>query len=119
MSDPEDEKNTYHKAINSVPGREIGHMIFPNHVVSWSNRIDKTAKAAACANLQESVNSQATGLLEEWQKLLLHSVNVNVYGNDIPGILTQMQTDHITIVGESQIYVIPTQHVAFICYNIK
>ena len=56
---------------------------------------------------------------DELKKLLLHPVNVNAGGNNIPGILTHVRADHITLVGESHLYVIPLRHVIFICYNSK
>lgn len=55
-----------------------------------------------------------TSLPEQWRKLLLQQVGVNVCGINISGILTQVQTDHIIIINESYVFIIPMQHVAFI-----
>lgn len=119
MVEPKEEKNANLKETNAVPGREFGRVIFPDHMNLGSSSTAKTTKVATCANLHGTENTKAASLLEEWQKWLLHSVNVNVCGNSILGVLTNVHPDYITVIGESHVFVIPTQHVAFICYEIK
>ena len=64
-------------------------------------------------------NSHGSGMLEEWQKLLLRSVIINVSGHIISGVLTHVQFDHIIVVDESHVHIIPSRSVAFISYRIK
>jgi hypothetical protein len=62
----------------------------------------------------QNVDLDLPGFLEECGKLLLHQVDINVSGSSVSGVLTHVRTDHLILVRECQIYIIPMRNIAFI-----